>query len=41
MVDGVILDVMDDVFSPQGKYPESFLLISLLEVRQEGVLGEC
>ena len=36
MVDWVILDVMDDVFSPQRKYPESFVSISLLEVCQEG-----
>ena len=35
MEDRVILDVMDDVFLPQGKYPESFMLIYLLEVCQE------
>ena len=33
---GVIPDVMNDVLSPQGRYPENFLLISLLEVCQEG-----
>ena len=33
--DRVILDVKDVVFSPQGRYPESFVLISQLEVRQE------
>ena len=31
----VILDVMDDLILPQGRYPESFVLISLLEVCQE------
>ena len=37
--DMVILDVMDDLILPQGRYPESFVLISLLEVCQEwGVL---
>ena len=35
----VIPDVMDDLILPQGRYPESFMLISLLEVCQEwGVL---
>ena len=35
----VILDVMDELVQPQGRYPESFMLISLLEVCQEwGVL---
>ena len=35
----VILDVMDDLILTQGIYPESFVLISLLEVCQEwGVL---
>ena len=33
----VILDVMDDVSLPSGRYPLSFVLISLLEVCQ--VLG--
>ena len=32
----VILDVMDDLVLPQGRYPEYFVLISLLEVCQEG-----
>ena len=36
MEDRVILDVMNDVFLPQGIYPENFVLISLLEVFQEG-----
>ena len=27
---------MDDLILPQGRYPESFMLISLLEVCQEG-----
>ena len=34
--DRVILDVMDDLILPQGRHPENFVLISLLEVRQEG-----
>ena len=29
-------DIMNDVFSPQGRYPENFVFISLLEVCQEG-----
>ena len=37
--DRVILNVMDDLVCPYGRYPESFLLISLLEVGPEcGVL---
>ena len=32
----VIFDVLDDLGGPQGSYPESFRLISLLEVCQEG-----
>ena len=36
MDDMVIPDIMNDVFSPQGRYPESFVLISQLEVCQEG-----
>ena len=36
MEDMVIPDVMNDVCLPQGRYPENFVLISLLEVRQEG-----
>ena len=44
MEDRVILDVMEHVFLPKGRYPESFVLISLSEVCQEwavkkGVLG--
>ena len=39
MEDMVIPDVMDDLFLTQGRYTESFMLISLLEVCQEwGVL---
>ena len=34
--DSVILDIMNDVFLPQGRYPENFVLISQLEVCQEG-----
>ena len=30
--DMVIVDVMDDLVQPKGRYPESFVLISLLEV---------
>ena len=36
MEDIVIPDVMNDVFLPQERYPENFVLISLLEVCQEG-----
>ena len=36
MNDRVIHDVMNDVLLPQGRYPEDFVLISLLEVCQEG-----
>merc|ERR1711951_233189 len=36
MEDRVILDVMNEFFLPQGRYPENFLLISQLEVCQEG-----
>ena len=35
MEDRVILDVINDVFLPQGRYPENFVLISQLEVCQE------
>ena len=40
----VIPDILNDVFLPQGRYPENFVLISQLEERQEegvkkGVLG--
>ena len=38
MEDMVVPDVMNDVFLPQGRYPENFVLISLLEVCQEGGL---
>ena len=34
----VIPDVINDVFSPQGRYPENFVLISQLEEGQEGGL---
>ena len=36
MDDMVIPDIMNDVFLPHGRYPENFVLISLLEVCQEG-----
>ena len=36
MEDMVIPDVMNNVFLPQERYPESFVLISQLEVCQEG-----
>ena len=32
----VVPDVTNDVFLTQGRYPENFVLISLLEVHQEG-----
>ena len=32
----VVPDVMNDVFLPQARYPEHFVMISQLEVRQEG-----
>ena len=35
MEDRVIPDVINDVFLPQGRYPENFVMISLLEVCQE------
>ena len=35
MEDMVIPDVMNDVFLPQGKYPENFVLISALKVCQK------
>ena len=34
--DRVIPEVMNDVLLPQGRYPENFVLISQLEVCQEG-----
>ena len=36
MEDRVIPDVMNDVCLPQGIYPENFMLISQVEVCQEG-----
>ena len=36
MEDMVVPDVMNDVFLPQGRYPENFMLISQVEVHQEG-----
>ena len=36
MEDIVVLDVMNDVLSPQGRNPENFVLISQLEEGQEG-----
>ena len=35
MEDRVIPDIMNDVFLPQGIYPESFMLIYILEVCQK------
>ena len=36
MEDMVVPDIMNDVFLPQGTYPENFVLTSQLEVCQEG-----
>ena len=36
MEDIIIPDVMNDIFLPQGRYLENFMLISQSEVRQEG-----
>ena len=36
MEDRVIPDIMNDVFSPQGRYPENFVPISQLGGCQEG-----
>ena len=36
MGDMVVPDIMNDVFLPQVRYTENFMLISQLEVRQEG-----
>ena len=36
MEDIVIPDVMNDVYLPQGRYPENFVFISQLEEGQEG-----
>ena len=33
--DWVMMDIMDDLVRPQGRYPEIFMMISLLEVCQE------
>ena len=47
MEDMDIPDVMNNVFLPQGRYPENFMLIFQLEVCQEGggsrigLLGGC
>ena len=46
MKDMVISDVMKDIFLPQGRYPDNFMLISKSEVCQEGgyledVEGSC
>ena len=38
MEDMVVPDIMNDVFVPQGRYPENFVLISQSEVCQEGVV---
>ena len=34
--DLVISDIMDHLISPQGRYPESCMMISIIEVCQEG-----
>ena len=36
MEDMVVPDVINNVFLPQGRYPESFIMISLWEICQEG-----
>ena len=36
MEDIDVPDIMNDVFLPQGRYPENFVLISQSEVCQEG-----
>ena len=36
MEDMVVPDIMNDVFVPQARYPENFVLISKLEKCQEG-----
>ena len=42
MEDMVVPDVMNDVFLPQGRYPENFVLIYQLEAFQEwGVKKGC
>ena len=37
MEDMVTPDIMNDVFLPQGRYPDNFVPISLLEVCQKQV----
>ena len=36
----VVPDVMNYVFLPQGRYPENFVLISQLEMCQEGAVNK-
>ena len=36
MDDRIIVDIMNDVLLPQGRFPENFMMISQLEVCQEG-----
>ena len=36
MEDRAIPEIINDVFLPQGRYPENFVFISQLEVCQEG-----
>ena len=36
MEDRVVPDIINDVFLPQGRYPDNFVLISQLEVCKEG-----
>ena len=36
MEDMVVPDLMNDVFLPKGRYPENLVMISQLEVCQEG-----
>ena len=36
MDDRIIVDIMNDVLLPQGRYPENFMMIYKLEVCQEG-----
>ena len=31
----IIVDIMNDIILPQGRYPENFVIISQLEVCQE------
>ena len=39
MEDMVVPDVMNDIFLPQGRYPENFVMISQLKVCQGGQEG--